>query len=419
MCKKNDHSISDEVEGIAGETLPETVIRTQAELARRERLEKVRRKRDSLADLNDLAEFETKQSEIFLKECKTILEDNLAAGVKIGWASLYNDKPFPPFVYKKPAPQYNKIVKEAAVPQKKFLSELLFSSVKNTRLQKENAARAAYNLEMKHYEGEKEAGRAVHEKERAAYMAGQSAYNSKVEELQLEFEKGKPAAVRSFARIVLNVMKMPDSISVYFDAVYLPGEKQLVIDCLLPAYYDLPRAVSYQYKKEDGTIVPREMGKHEFDAFYLDLIRQIALAAINTVFNMMPARHVAWVGFNGWVENDKTGDDLETKACVITCGAARDVFAALDLLKNPPAQCIQELKGLTAKSFTGTDAVQPVVSAELLSDTEETIQEDGPKPPEYQPGEFKRVTTELVSEMLEQIEKNLLKAAKNKDGTIH
>jgi hypothetical protein len=36
MDKENDHSISDEVE-IAGETLPETVIRTQAELARRER----------------------------------------------------------------------------------------------------------------------------------------------------------------------------------------------------------------------------------------------------------------------------------------------------------------------------------------------------------------------------------------------
>lgn len=419
MCKENDMIISDEVEEIAGETLPETVIRTQSDLARRERLEKIRRKRDSLGDLNDLAEFETKQSEIFLKECKSILEDNLAAGVKIDWASLYNDKPFPPFVFKKPAPQYNKIVKEAGVPQKKFLSELLFPSVKKTRLQKENEARAAYDLEMKHYEGEKEAGRAAHEKERAAYVAGQSAYNSKVEELQLAFEKGKPAAVRSFARIVLNAMKMPDSISVYFDAVYLPGEKQLVIDCLLPAYYDLPRAVSCQYNKEDGAIVPGEMGEHEFDAFYLDLIRQIALAAINTVFKMIPARHVSWVGFNGWIENDKTGDNLETKACVITCGAARDAFAALDLLKNPPAQCIQELKGLTAKSFTGTDAVQPVVIEGPLSDTEETMREDGPKPPEYQPGEFKRVTTELVGEMLEQIEKNLLKAAGNKDGTIH
>jgi hypothetical protein len=50
------------------------------------------------------------------------------------------------------------------------------------------------------------------------------------------------------------------------------------------------------------------MGEHEFKRILPGLIRQIALAAINTAFNMIHARHVTMAGFNGWAENNKTGD---------------------------------------------------------------------------------------------------------------
>lgn len=423
MHKENAPNISDAAEGIAGETLPETHIRTQVEIARRERLEKIQRERDGLVDLNELAEFETKQSKIFLEECKNIIRNNIAAGAGVNWARLYNDKPYPPFVYKNPAPRYNLIAREKGVPKKRFFSELLFPSIKNARLQKENDAKAAYDMKIKQYEEEKEAGRAAHEKERSAYLARQSAYNSKVEELLLNFEKGDPAAVQSVTRIALHGINLPVYINIYFDAVYLPGEKQLVIDCLLPAYYDLPRAVSHKYNKEAGTVVPTEMEEQEFDAFYLDLIRQIALTAINTVFNAIPGRLLEKVGFNGWVENDKVGNTLETKACIITFVAARDEFAALDLLKCAPADCIRHLGGLTAKSLAGTDAVQPVVSDYSGADEANLVPdnpEDRPKPPQYQPGEFKNVTRKLMGEMLEQIEKNLLQqATRDKDDMVH
>lgn len=424
MEKENVQYISAEAGGISGETLPEKHIMTLIRLSRQERLDKIRQERNDIEDLNDLAEFETKQTELFFRKCKNILKDNLTAGVNYNWASLYNDKPFPPFVYKEPAPKYIKVAKEAGVPQKKLISELLFPSVKNARLHKENDAKSAYNKKMAQYDTEKEAARAAHEKERDDYISGQAAYNSKVEELQFNFEKGKPEAVQSFARIVLHEIDMPDSINVYYDAIYIPGEKQLVIDCLLPAYYDLPRAVGYKYDKGDGVIVTTEMEEQALDAFYLDLIQQITLTVINTVFNAMPARHVQRVGFNGWVENNKIGDTLETKACVITCGTARDVFAALDLLKSPAADCIQEIKGLTAKSLAGNGSVQPIIIVETLPDYDESEQEPditggGTKPPEYKPGEFKKVTTKLVGEMLEQIEKNLLDNAGDKDKTIH
>lgn len=415
---------SEDIEEIAKETLPEIHIRRQTDLARQERLEKIQQERDSIDDLKQLAEFETKQCELFIKGSKNILSEHLAAGVKTDWASLYEDKPFPPFVFKNPAPRYSQVARETGVPPKSFFSELLSPAAKKERLQKESNAKNAYDLKIKHYEEEKESQRTAHEKERDAYIAAQSEYNSNVEQLQLDFEKGRPAAIQSFARIVLNGITMPDPIMVYFDTVYQPDGKMLVIDCMLPPYYDLPRSVSYQYNREKGEIAPTIMDEQEFDVYYLDLLQQIALTAMHKIFDAIPARHIQSVGFNGLVENDEMGDTLISKSCIITCMAARDVFAALDISKKPLAECFLSLKGMLAKSLSGADSVPSILIAVPLADTDEAKQAPDnslslPKPPEYQPGEFKQVTSKIVGEMLEELEKNLLGAAKEKDDVVH
>jgi hypothetical protein len=422
---KEVHQTNPETAGaIAGEALPEIYTRRQAELARLERLEKIQQERDSIKDLKQLAEFETKQCENLIKESKNILSKNLAAGVRTEWASLYNDEPFPPFVFKNPAPRLNQVARETGVPTKSFFSELLSPAAKKERLQKESDAQNAYALQMKHYEEEKESQRIAHEKERDAYIAVQSEYNSNVEQLQLDYEKGRPAAIQSFARIVLNRITMPDLITVYFDALCQPDEKLLVIDCVLPPYYDLPRSVSYQYNKEIGEIAPTIMDEQEFAVYYLDLIQQIALTAMYKIFDEIPARHVQCVGFNGLVENSEIGDTLISKSCIITCMAARDTFAALDISKKTPAECFLSLKGVLAKSLSGADSVPSIIIAGPLADTDEANQAPGdsqslPKPPEYQPGEFKQVTTKIVDEMLEEIEKKLLGSTQDKDDIVH
>jgi restriction system protein len=406
------------------ETLPEAHIRAQKERMRQEKLEKIQQERKKLADLKQLAEFESIQAELLIEGCKNILKDNLAAGLKVEWASLYNDMPYPPFVFKTPTPRFNQIAREKGVPPKSTFSELLSPAVKRERLQKENDAKNAYTLMLKQYEEEKEAQRAAHEKERAAYLNAQLEYNSAVEQLQLDYEKGHPAAIQSYARIALNSLSMPDPVTVYFDAVYQPAEKQLVIDALLPPYYDLPRAFSYQYVKGTGEITPVEMSDQEFDAFYLDLILQIALLAMDSIFKAIPDRHVQWVGFNGLVENHKIEETLDTKSCIITCKAARNDFAALDLSQNLHAENFLKLNGQLAKSLSGNDTIPSMTIIEPAPGPDEAQRntdnsKTGTKPPEYKPGEFKQVTTKILEEMLEDIEKNLLKSVRDKDDTLH
>ena len=298
MDEKIKQADQADVEEILLETLPEAHIRALNERARQESLDKIKQERKKLADLKQLAEFESIQAKLFIEGCKNILRDNLAAGPEVEWAALYNDTPYPPFIF--------------------------------------------------------------NEKEKAVYTAAQSNYNNSVDQLQLDYEKGRPAAVQSFARIVLNGITRPDLLMVYFDAVYQPAEKLLVVDAVLPPYYDLPRAVSYQYKKA-WDIIPIEMSDQEFDAFYLNLIQQIALIAMDTIFKAIPARFVQWVGFNGLVENNEAEESLDTKSCIITCKAARDDFAALDLAQDSPAANFLKLKGQLAKSLSGTDTVESII----------------------------------------------------------
>jgi restriction system protein len=308
MDEKIQQADQAEVEEILLETLPEAHIRALSERARQERLDKIQQERKKLADLKQLAEFESTQAKLFIAGCKNILRDNLAAGHEAEWAALYNDTPYPPFILK---------------------------------------------------EG-KESQRAAHEKERDVYIAAQAEYNRAVDQLQLDYEKGRPAAIQSFARIVLNGITTPDLVTVYFDALYQPAEKLLVIDAVLPPYYDLPRAVSYQLNKE-VEITPVEMSDQEFDAFYLDLIQQIALIAMDTIFKAIPARYVQWVGFNGLVESDETEDTLDTKSCIITCKASREDFTALNLSQDSPAANFLKLKGQLAKSLSGTDTIESII----------------------------------------------------------
>ncbi len=375
--------------------------------------------RKKLADLRELAEFETKQAALLLEGCKNILKDNLAASTAADWTSLYNDKPFPPFVAKNPAPRYKQVALETGVPSKNFLSELLFPSAKNKRLQKETDAKTAYNLRMKQYEEEKAARLAAYEEEREAYLAAQSAYNSEVEKLQFDFEKGRPSALESFARIALDQIRTPDLVRASFDVSCRPEEKLLVVNCMLPGYYELPRALSYRYNQSEEAISAVEMEEREYDLFYRSLVIQIAICALQIIFKVMPARHIQQAAFNGWVNNEDTGESRSSKLCILTCTAARDTFENLDLAGGTPQEIFEGLKGLLAESPQGESSVRPLVSSVSTESIKTTVSAKTGKPPEYRPGEFKQVTSKLVDEMLDQIEKKLLEAVTNKDDVVH
>jgi len=396
-------------ETIKGAYPAEVGVKAEAQLAMWAGLEKRRKERDAIQSLSTLAEYDSGQAREFLEERENILRANLNACGKLNWVSLYNDEPYPPFVFKEPPPRYDQIAREMGVPQKSFFTELFFPSARKRRLKLEQEAKEVFDDQMRQYEARKEAARTAHEERRDDYVRKQSEYNQSVDQLQFDFEKGLPEAVESCLRIALAGLTHPDIFNLEFDTQYNREEKLAVVNCLMPVPEEAPRTVKYIYNEEEYDIIPVEMEQKEFNNLYESILLQLTLAGIRVAFDAAPARLVRQVAFNGLVKGTVPETGGDANICILTCKVSRDRFDSQDLTRCPPAEIFTDLPGVMTPPMTELNPVQPVVDIDrtppLYSEVEQIL---GAKPETYQPGDFKHIARELVSDMFDQIEKDLI-----------
>ena len=103
------------------------------------------------------------------------------------------------------------------------------------------------------------------------------------------------------------------------------------------------------------------MKQKDFEAFYGDIIHQVALRTMYEVFVADYARVVEAVVFNGWVSgiDGKTG--MAFSSCVLSCEASRSQFSNLDLAHVLPKECVRGLKGITAGPLVLLAPVKPIM----------------------------------------------------------
>jgi len=402
---------------ITGSYPAEITVKAAAQAARWASRGKKARTRKDLDFLRELAEYDTCQAEGFIKECKNILRSNLEGERKFDPASLYDDQPYPPFVFKEAAPRYKSIARTIGVPKKNFFGELFFPSAGKKRLNLEKEAAQTYEAALRQYEEKKAAARAAHEEKRTAYLEKQSAYNRSVDRLQLDFERGRPEAVESCVRIALSGLTCPDLIELDFDARYLPPEKLVAVNCIFPCPWEIPRAVRYRYNEAEHGITPMEMEPEEFALFYKTVLLQLTLSSIYTVFESVASRHIRQAAFNGLVngpgpvEPDNGTEDAPIY-CILTCQVSRKLFQSLDLKGNTPEQCFSAVKGIMKEPLTGLTPVQSLVGTGKTPDSVRGTRRSRdcdtiPEPAAFRPGELTTMAKELMTDMLEKIEDGL------------
>lgn len=405
---------------IRGSYPAEVKIKAETQLARWETAEKRLRNREKIESLKDMAEYDTGLTEKFIREGQTILKKNLEVKKGIDWVSLYDDRPFPPFVFKEPAPQYKSVLREKRVPGKNFLKELLFPSVKKLRLRLEKEAADAYEDRLRIYNEKMVAARKAHEEEREEYITRQKEYNTSVDRLQMDFARGIPVAVESLARIILAGLIYPDNFEVNFDALYDPGEKIIVIDAFLSFSHEIPGTIRYNYSKEKQQVTPVEMRQEDFLNFYESMIAQIALSSIHLVFESINSRHLEQVGFNGWLADEQQG---EVKNCILTCKVSRASLQQLDLLAAPPKRIFLRIGGQVSGQSPEAVKIQPVAhqvfKSSILSETRKITPDEAPKKEGYQPGDIKQAAKGLIDDILYQIEKDILDLTQTKKNGLN
>jgi len=360
---------------------------TKAKLTRRA---KIMKERELIDSPKELAAFDTRQASDSIKACREILNKNLGLDHKLDWASFYDDSLFPPYIPSEPPPRYELVAKQLNVPRQSFW-EFFFPSRKKKRLQLEKAAKTAFQKQLRDYQAAQIAAQAEYEAQKTVLLHEQAELNSFIDQLQLDVEKGHPAAVAALARIALSRLAVPDDIELRFEAHYNAKSKILQINGFLPEPDKLGRILRYEYQEEDDTILPVAMDEHAFNDYYESTLLQIVLSAVHIVFTAFPDRQVNELVFNGL-----TGKEPK---CILTCHVKRELFAQLDLAGNAPEATFRAMHGVMRKPLAALTPVAPLtIPREVEKEGILTLTDV------YRPGEIKKAADNILAHLLNEIE---------------
>ncbi len=426
---KNDY-LGEERE-IFGASPAELKAKTKVLLEKWAELEKKSRVREETGQKRELAALATEQASEFIAACQSLLRANLKVASYIDWSSLYDDRPYPPFVFEESPPAYEKIASELGVPPKKPLLEFFCPSARRRRLAKEDEAQKTFKQLTAEYEKRREEARAAYELKRAAYISEQTAYNNEVEKLHLAFERGETWAVECLMRIALSSIIVPPEIDLSFAAAYDRAGRLAVVECLLPAPWELPRAARYTYSEEGDDVVAHEMPDEQWETLYASLLIQIALSSVRAVFLTGGERHIAQAVFNGRLlgapEDFENGGESSATAlpCIITLRAPRDFFQNILAAGRSPQECFLALKGRINEPATAAIPVQPALEIEKIKKFP-AIQKKSPLLPKdqpasfpYQPGEIKKAGQKLFEELVKSIEEEIAEKESRPPRFLH
>src|SRR5262249_42826660 len=154
--------------------------------------------------------------------------------------------------------------------------------------------------------------------------------------------------VERYVQMVLERSSYPEPIAGEPDSRFEERSKTLVVNFRLPGPTDVPKIVEHKYVATRKAIKPVEMKPKEFEAFYDDLIHQIALRTIREVLIADYVLCVEAVVFNGWVSGTDTKTGKPFTSCILSCEAPREQFMDLNLAHVSPKECVRGLKGITA-----------------------------------------------------------------------
>ena len=181
--------------------------------------------------------------------------------------------------------------------------------------------------------------------------------------------------------------------------------QHVVIDLELPDLDAVPEEASFKYVKSADRIEPVLRPAAKRKAVYANLLAQVVLKCLDTVFRGVRGGAAGCVTVNGMLDsvNRKTGQ--QERNCLVSVRVTAGDFAGLNLRAVQPEQCLAFLKASVSRSPADLLPVKPIVelnmvdprfieNAQVLSGLDER-----PNLMELSPGEFEGLITNLFEAM--------------------
>lgn len=184
---------------------------------------------------------------------------------------------------------------------------------------------------------------ARHAEQVAAAARAASDHNTAIDLRRERVLAGNRRACSDYFQHVIDAARLPAGFPTARRAGYVPESTMLVIEWDLPAFDVVPTDKEFRYvKTRDAVEVSRTRPITERRQLYRDLIAQITLVALHTVFRSDPADLVHTVVVNGVLDGINSATGQPERTCRITLRATREHFEQVNLRNVTPVDCVQK-----------------------------------------------------------------------------
>jgi restriction system protein len=294
-----------------------------------------------------------------------------------------------------------------AVSAPGFFGRLLPGHAKRHAARQQQAERRFDEAWRKHQDclATLERARAEHDEAQAAERAEVDAHNLAAVQSKAGPDPDDHGAVVAFVGSLVagNLEGGHDAVGA--EIGYSPESRHIVIDLELPDLDAVPEEASFRYVKSADRIEPVLRPAAKRKALYANLLAQVVLKCLDTVFRGVRGGAAGCVTVNGMLDSLNPATGQEDRNCLISVRVTAETFVGLNLRAVQPERCLASLKASVSRSPADLLPVKPIVELNMVDprfiETAQVLSGlDGrPNLMELSPGEFEGLITNLFEAM--------------------
>jgi restriction system protein len=351
----------------------------------------------------ELADKQTQDAIIALKEVDNILKNVLITDSKIEWHKL---KDRSQFKIPNPIKNLHKILADVICPQEpKYFQSLpkpeesdfspnlsfLDKLFKSRRVLKENQAnlsfekaflewekkekeinasnekiKGLFEIELKEYdqkiENLKEKNAADSKKwenEKEIFYINQANFNKELDTLKELYSQKEQDAIIHYSELVLENSKYPDSFPKKFEIDYKPESKILIVEYSLPSIEDLPTLNEVKFLKNE--LKEYHISDTQLAKLFDNTMYNITLRCIYELFQSDVIDSIDSISFNGWVNAINKANGKRENNCILSIQVKKAEFKEIDLGLVDPKTCFKNLKGVASSKLSSLVSIKPIL----------------------------------------------------------
>ncbi|WP_327006861.1 restriction endonuclease [Dactylosporangium sp. NBC_01737] len=208
--------------------------------------------------------------------------------------------------------------------------------------------------------------RRAHAERQAAARAKVDEHNASVDRFAAGVRSSNRHAVSRYFQAVIDQVRDPPGFPRQRLAGYVPESTLLALEWRLPATDVVPAQRMFKWVKARDEFVGTARTAVEIRRTYQNLVAQMALRAVHTVFTVGRLSLVNTVVFNGIVQAIDPATGQTITPCLITLRANREQFTELVLANVDPVACVRKYFAADVSSHPEElQAVQPVMEFKM------------------------------------------------------